>query len=187
MSGKRKNFGKQTWLLPQPVLIVGTYDADGKPDAMNAAWGGVYDADTVMLCLGSHKTTENIKRQKAFTVSFGDVKHLVASDYVGIVSANEQPDKMAKAGFHTVKSGYVNAPVIEELPVTLECRLVKFNEDGNVIGEIVNVSADESVLGADGKIDSDKLELITFDPVHAAYRKVGEKVGNAFSDGNKLK
>lgn len=183
----RKDFGKQTWVLPQPVLIVGTYDKDGKADVMNAAWGGVYDTDTVMLCLGEHRTTDNIREQMAFTVSFGDVKNLVACDYVGIVSANADPDKMKKSGFTTVKSSHVNAPIINELPVTLECKLVKFNEDGIVVGEIVNVCADESVLGADGKIDSDRLNLITFDPVHAAYRKVGEKVGNAFSDGKKLK
>ena len=183
----RKDFGKQTWALPQLVLIVGTYDKDGKADAMNAAWGGVYDTDTVMLCLGEHKTTDNIREQKAFTVSFGDVKNLVASDYVGIVSANDDPDKMKKSGFTTIKSEHVNAPIICELPVTLECKLIKFNEDGIVVGEIVNVCADESVLGANGKIDTDKLDLITFDPIHAAYRRVGEKVGNAFSDGLKLK
>ena len=183
----RKNFGKQTWLLPQVVLIVGTYDKAGNADAMNAAWGGVYDTDTVMLCLGEHKTTENIREQKAFTVSFGDVKNLVASDYVGIVSANDDPDKMKKSGFTTVKSEHVNAPIINELPVTLECRLVKFNEDGIVVGEIVNVCADERVLGADGKIDTDKLDLITFDPIRASYRRVGEEVGNAFADGEKLK
>lgn len=183
----RKDFGKQTWVLPQLVLIVGTYDKNGKADAMNAAWGGVYDTDTVMLCLGEHKTTDNIMEQKAFTVSFGDVKNLVASDYVGIVSANDDPDKMKKSGFTTTKSEHVNAPIINELPVTLECKLIKFNEDGIVVGEIVNVCADESVLGANGKIDTDKLDLITFDPIHAAYRRVGEKVGNAFSDGTKLK
>ena len=184
----RKDFGKQTWVLPQLVLIVGTYDRDGNADIMNAAWGGVYDANTVMLCLDeSHKTTKNIAENKAFTVSFGDVKNLAACDYVGIVSANSEPDKVKKSGFTTVKSNRVNAPVINELPVALECRLIKFNEDGIVVGEIVNVCADESVLGADGKIDLDKLDLITFDPVHATYRRVGEKVGNAFSDGNKIK
>ena len=183
----RKNFGKQTWVLPQPVLIVGTYDKGGKADAMNAAWGGVYDENQVVICLGEHTTTRNIREQRAFTVSFGDKKHLLASDYVGIVSADDEPKKMEKAGLHTVKAEKVNAPVIEEFPVTLECKLIKFNEDGNVIGEIVNVSADESVLGAGGKIDWDKLGLIVFDPIHAAYREIGQKVGNAFSDGKKLK
>ena len=184
----RKDFGKQTWVLPQVVLIIGTYDKDGKADIMNAAWGGVYDANTVMLCLDEdHKTTKNIRENKAFTVSFGDVKNLAACDYVGIVSANDEPDKLKKSGFTTFKSNHVNAPIINELPVALECKLIKFNEDGIVVGEIVNVCADESVLGADGKIDSDKLDLITFDPIHASYRRVGEKVGNAFSDGKKLK
>lgn len=183
----RKNFGKKTWVMPQPVLIVATYDKDGNADAMNAAWGGVYDTDEIMLCLGEHRTTDNIRAMGAFTVSFGDEEHLLASDYVGIVSANDVPDKMKKAGFTTTKSAFVNAPVIDQLPVALECRLKKFNEDGVVVGEIVNVCAEERVLGSDGKIDTGKLGLITFDPVHAAYRKLGEKVGNAFSDGNKLK
>lgn len=183
----RKNFGTKTWVLPQPVLIIGTYDKNGEADAMNAAWGGVYDTNQVMVCLGEHKTTDNIREQKAFTVSFGDVKNLIASDYVGIVSANDTPNKLQKAGWHTQKSTFVNAPIIEELPVTLECKLIKFNEDGIVIGEIVNVSAEQSALGEDGKIDLDKLDLIIYDPTRTAYRKIGEKVGNAFSDGNKLK
>ena len=182
----RKDFGKKTWVLPQLVLIVGSYDKAGNPDVMNAAWGGVYDENTIMICLGEHRTTDNIREQKAFTVSFGDVKNLVACDYVGIVSANDDPDKMKKSGFTTVKSAHVNAPIIQELPVALECKLVKFNEDGVVVGEIVNICAEESVLGADGKIDLDKLDLITYDPIHTAYRRVGEKVGAAFSDGKKL-
>ena len=183
----RKNFGKQSWVLPQPVLILATYDKTGKPNAMNAAWGGMYDDNQIIICLGSHRTTENIKEQKAFTVSFGDVKNLAAADYVGIVSADDEPDKMKKAGFTCVKSERVNAPVIEQFPVTLECNLVKFTEDGDVVGDIVNVSAEDSVLDAKGRIDLGKLDLIIFDPVCAAYRKVGEKVGNAFSDGKKLK
>lgn len=183
----RKNFGVKSWVYPQPVLIVGTYDADGKPDAMNAAWGGQYSANQVMLCLGKHKTTENIKLKKAFTVSFATASQVIASDYVGIVSASDTPDKMEKSGFTTVKSELVDAPIINELPLTLECRLVKFNEDGNVIGEIVNVSADESILDKDGNVDSAKLDAIIFDPANAAYLKLGEKVGNAFKDGAKLK
>ena len=182
----RKNFGKQSWVLPQPVLIIATYDKSGKPNAMNAAWGGMYDDNKIGICLGAHTTTENIKSSKAFTISFGDIRTVAASDYVGIVAAADEPDKMKKAGFTTVKSERVNAPIIEQFPVTLECNLVRINEDGYVVGDIVNVSAEESVLGADGKIDWDKLGLIVFDPVHAAYRKVGEKVGNAFSDGKKL-
>ena len=180
----RKNFGKQTWLYPLPVLIVGTYDKDGKPNAMNAAWGGIYDTNQIMLCLSDdHKTTKNIRKTGAFTVSVADAAHAVAADYVGIASGNDVADKMERAGFHTAKSEFVNAPVIDELPVTLECRLVKFNEDGIVVGDIVNVSAAERVLDADGNIDPAKVEAITFDPVRNTYIKLGETVGCAFSDG----
>ena len=164
-----------------PVLIIGTYDENGTPNAMNAAWGGIYDTNQVMVCLADdHKTTENIKKTGAFTVSFATVKTVAACDYVGIVSANDVPDKFVKAGFHAVKSEYVNAPIIEELPVTVECKLMKFNEDGICIGEIVNVSADESVLDGNGKVDAKKLDPIIYDSVTHAYRSFGEKVGQAF-------
>ena len=119
--------------------------------------------------------------------SIADTKHVVEADYVGIVSGNKVPDKVAKAGLTTTKSAFVNAPIINEFPMTVECKLLKFNEDGICIGEIVNVSADEAVLGEDGQIAPEKLEAITYDPVHHTYIKLGEKVGNAFSDGKKLK
>lgn len=184
----RKNFGVKPWMYPLPVLIIGTYDENGKADAMNAAWGGMYDADKVVLCLSEgHKTTQNIKAAGAFTISFATASQVIASDYVGIASANDTADKMERAGFHTVKSTFVNAPVIEELPMTLECKFVKTTEEGNLIGEIVNVSADSNILDADGQIDAEKLMPIAFDPVQNAYRKLGEKVGSAFSDGNRLK
>lgn len=184
----RKNFGAKTWMYPLPVLIVGSYDENGKADAMNAAWGGIYEANQVILCLSAgHKTTKNIKVKGAFTVSFADAAHTAACDYVGIASDNNTPDKMEKAGFHTVKSEFVDAPIIKELPMTLECKLIKVGEDGHIIGEIVNVSADDSILGDDGLVDTAKLQALTFDPVHNAYLMLGEKVGNAFSDGNTLK
>lgn len=183
----RKNFGKKPWIFPLPVLIIGTYSEDGKADAMNAAWGGIYDVNQVILCLSEgHKTTKNIKIKGAFTISFADVDHMVAADYVGIVSANDVQDKLERAGFHTTRSEYVDAPIIEELPMTLECKLVKVNEDGNIIGEIVNVSAEESVLDENGAIDPAKLQVISFDPVHNDYLRLGEKVGNAFCDGAAL-
>ncbi|MGN0411888.1 MAG: flavin reductase family protein [Lachnospiraceae bacterium] len=183
----RKNFGKKTWFYPLPVLIIGSYDENGKADAMNAAWGGIYDSDKVVLCLSeNHKTTQNIKKRGAFTVSFADASHVVEADYVGLVSANEVEDKLERAGFHTTKSEFVDAPLIDELPMTLECKLIKVNEDGNIIGEIVNVNADDSVLGEDGIIDATKLQAISYDPVHNTYVKMGEKVGNAFSDGANL-
>lgn len=184
----RKNFGQNTWFYPLPVLIIGSYDENGKADAMNAAWGGIYDRNHIILCLSEgHKTTQNIKSKGAFTVSFADAAHVIEADYVGLVSANNVNNKLEKAGFHTTPSQFVDAPVIDELPMTLECRLVKVNGDGNLIGEIVNISAQESILGEDGKIDPAKLQAISFDPVHNTYLKLGEKVGNAFKDGAALK
>lgn len=183
----RKNFGKKTWFYPLPVLIIGSYDENGKADAMNAAWGGIYDSDKVVLCLSeNHKTTQNIKKRGAFTISFADAAHVVEADYVGLVTANEVEDKLEHAGFHTTKSEFVDAPLIDELPMTLECKLIKVNEDGNIIGEIVNVNADDSVLGEDSMIDATKLQAISYDPVHNTYVKMGEKVGSAFSDGVNL-
>ena len=171
-----------------PVLIVGTYDENGNPNAMNAAWGGIYDTNQVMVCLADeHKTTENIKNTGAFTVSFATTKTVVASDYVGIVSANDVPDKFRRAGFHSVKSEYVNAPIIEELPMTLECKLIKFNEDGICIGEIVNISAEEGILDEKGRIDAKKLDPIIYDSSTHAYWSFGERVGQAFSDGKRIK
>ena len=157
----RKNFGSKPAIYPMPVLIVGTYDENGTPNAMNAAWGGIYDTNQVMVCLADdHKTTENIKKTGAFTVSFATVGTVVPCDYVGIVSGNDVPDKFEKAGFHAAKSETVNAPIISELPMALECKLLKFNEDGICIGEIVNVSADESILDENGRIDAKKLDPI---------------------------
>ena len=155
---------------------------------MNAAWGGIYDTDTVMVCLSDdHKTTENIKNSGAFTVSFATAKTVVPCDYVGIVSANDIPNKFERAGFHAVKGEFVNAPIIEELPMSVECELIKFNEDGICIGKIVNVSADESILGSDGKVDAKLLDPIIYDSVTHAYWSFGEKVGRAFFDGKKIK
>ena len=183
----RKDFGAKPLMYPLPVLIVGTYDEDGNADAMNAAWGGIYSGNQVVLCLSAgHKTTKNIRAKGAFTVSFATAEQVVTCDYVGMASANNTPDKMEKAGFHTTKSAHVDAPLIDELPMAMECRLVKFNEDGNVVGEIVNVSADESIL-TDGKVDPQKLRPITYDPVNNDYLVLGEKVGNAFQDGGALK
>lgn len=170
-----------------PVLIVGTYDEMGEPNAMNAAWGGIYDTGLVMVCLDdAHKTTDNIKKIGAFTVSFATADTVTSCDYVGLVSANDEPDKMAKAGFHTHIGEFVNAPIIDELPVTLECELLKFNEDGICIGKIINVSADECVLCDDGKIDVKRLNPIIYDSASHSYWSFGERVGKAFSDGKKL-
>ncbi|MBQ4511037.1 MAG: flavin reductase family protein [Clostridia bacterium] len=184
----RKNFGQKTWLYPMPVLIVGTYDENGVPNAMNASWGGIYDTNLVMVCLADdHKTTENIKKTEAFTLSFATVDTVAPCDYVGIVSANDEPNKFAKASFHATKSEFVNAPLIDELKMTVECKLLKFNEDGICIGEIVNISADEEILDENGKIDAKKLNPIIYDSVTHAYWSFGEKVGKAFSDGKSIR
>ena len=184
----RKNFGSKSWLYPMPVLIVAAYDADGKANAMNAAWGGIFTDEHLGICISEgHKTTKNILSTRAFTVSMATVEQIAACDYVGIVSGNREADKFAKAGFHATKSEHVNAPIIDELPMTVECKLLKFNEDGICIGEIVNISADESILDENGKVDAKKLEPIMYDSVTHAYWSLGEKVGQAFSDGKKIK
>lgn len=184
----RKNFGTKPWFFPLPVLIVGTYDENGNPDAMNAAWGGLYDSNRVVLCLSAgHKTTQNIKAKGAFTVSFADAEHVISADYVGLVSANSDLEKLKKSGFHTSKSNFVDAPLMNELPVTLECKFLKESEDGNIIGQIVNVSIDEQVLDGNGKLDMSKFHPISFEPANNGYHVLGERVGNAFCDGRKLR
>ena len=180
----RKDFGVKTWMYPMPVLIIGTYDKDGNPNAMNAAWGIITDFDEISISMSEHKTTENLKDNPYFTVSMATRDQVLAADYVGIVSGNKVPDKFARAGFHAVKSAHVNAPLIEELPMALECKVRSF-ENGILIGEIVNVCAEEAVL-TDGKIDPAKLQPICYDPVNNQYLSLGEKVGNAFSDGKKV-
>ena len=185
----RKNFGAKPLTYPQPVYIIATYGEDGTPDAMNAAWGGISEENEISFCLSAgHKTVKNILSRKAFTVSMAEVSQIVACDYVGITSGNNTPDKFAKAGFHTVKSEFVDAPLIDELSVAVECRLKDYNPETCILrGEIVNVSVDERVLDGNGKVDPAKVSPVIFDPFNNIYLKVGEKVGNAFSDGRKLK
>ena len=181
----RVDFGSKPWLLPMPVLIIGTYDENGVPNAMNAAWGMVSDFKEVTISLGSHKTTENLEKNGDFTVSMATEAMMTACDYVGIVSGTNVPDKFEKAGFHATKSNHVNAPLIDELPMALECRMKSYTDD-ILEADIINVTADESVL-TDGKIDLKKLRPIAFDPVNNTYVVMGEVVGNAFSDGMRLK
>lgn len=185
----RKNFGAKPWTYPQPVFIVATYDEQGNPDAMNAAWGGIDFDDRINLCLSAgHKTVKNLLVTKAFTVSMGTAGQVIPCDYVGIVSGNKVANKFAKAGFHATKSEFVNAPLIDELPMAVECELVSYDsETCHLVGRIVNVSADETILDEKGKIDPAKLRPIIFDPVHNDYLVIGEKVGNAFKDGAALR
>ena len=174
---------------PMPVYIIATYGADGTPDAMNAAWGGISESQEISICISEdHKTTENILTRKAFTVSMATAEQLVACDYVGIVSGNKVPDKFAKAGFHAIKSEFVDAPLIDELPMALECELLSYDEETcRLVGRIVNVCVDESVLGENGKVDVSKLQPIAYDPMNHHYLVLGEKVGQAFHDGMVLK
>jgi flavin reductase (DIM6/NTAB) family NADH-FMN oxidoreductase RutF len=185
----RKNFGSKTWLYPMPVLIVAAYDENGKPNVMNAAWGGIYSDNMVGICLSEgHKTTQNILKTKAFTVSVGTADQLTACDYVGLVSGNKEPDKFTKAGFHATKSEFVNAPIIDELPMALECELVSYDMESNfMVGKIVNVSADERIVDEGGKINVARLQPVIYDPCNHDYLAIGNNVGKAFSEGNKLK
>ena len=183
----RKNFGAQPILYPQPVFIIGSYDENGTPDAMNAAWGGLSEANELSICLSpEHKTVHNILARNAFTVSMGTVDTLIACDYVGLVSGNDVADKVDKAGFHAVKSAFVDAPLFQELPMAVECRLIRYDPNTcRMVGEIVNVCAEEGIL-TDGKIDPMKPRPITYDGMNRAYYALGEKVGNAFQDGGAL-
>lgn len=184
----KKNLEPNPYLFPMPVLIIGTYFEDGTPDAMNAAWGTICDFHSVALYLSpSHKTVENIKNRRAFTVAIADEKHVIPCDFVGIVSANTDKNKMKKSGLTTTKSQTVDAPVIEELPLTLECQLDYIDEKSEcVYGKIVNILADESVF-TDGVIDVNKLNPISYDPASGGYYTMGKKVGTAFHDGKVLK
>lgn len=184
----RKNFGVKAAVYPQPVFIIGTYDENGVPNAMNAAWGGISESNELSICLSEeHKTVKNILNRGAFTVSMATADTVVECDYVGLVSANDVPKKLERAGFHVTKSEFVDAPIIDELPMAIECKFKSYDaESCRMVGEIINVCADESVL-TDGKVDPQKLRPITYDSMNHAYIVLGEKVGNAFKDGLKLK
>lgn len=185
----RKSLQPKPYLYPLPVLIIGTYDENGLPNAMNAAWGTVCDMNQVAIFLSAtHKTTKNILLKQAFTVSMADVKNVVEADYVGVVSGNTNPDKLEKINWTILKSEVVDAPIFNELPLTLECKLVSYNEETEcVVGEIINVSVDEDILDENNKIDLGKFKPISYDTSNHAYVTLGEKVGNAFKDGLKLK
>ena len=185
----RKNFGPNPYCYPQPVFILAAYGPDGTPNCMNAAWGGISDDHEVSLCISAgHKTTANILHSKAFTISMATADRLAACDYVGIVSGKRVPDKFARASFHATRSEFVDAPLIDELPMAMECELVSYDpESCRMVGRIVNICADESVLNENGRVDPARLRPITFDPMNNTYVVLGETVGHAFKDGGKLK
>ena len=186
----RKSIGVKPAIFPMPVLIVAAYDKNGVPNAMNAAWGTACDGDKILLVLSEdHKTTKNIRETKAFTVSLADRDNIVAADYFGIASGNDTPDKIAKSGCHVEKSAKVNAPIITEFPLTIECELAEITETENlyaVIGKIVDVTVDEKVLTENGKVDITKLNALTFDQFGYGYYVTGENVGRAWNAGKEL-
>lgn len=187
---ERTNMGAKLYVTPQPALMIATYDADGTPDVMMAAWGGQYDNNQVCFSLSKHKTTDNLRLNKAFTLSYADARTVVESDYFGIVSGNDVKDKVAKAGFTVTKSQNVNAPIINEYPLTMECRVVEMRDDEEggawVVGEIVNAIADPSIL-TDGKIDIKKLNPVAWDASSFNYMTLGDSVGTAWNSGMVLK
>ncbi len=186
----RKDIKTTEGIFPMPVLMIATYNDDGTIDVMNAAWGTMLERDHVVLNLTeSHKSVKNIKKRKAFTVSIADAKHVVEADYFGVVSANTYKNKFEKSGLTATKSQNVDAPIINEFPICLECEFIEYQDDEygcGVIGKVVNVSVDERVM-KEGKVDIDLVEAIAFDPYTHGYYKVGTRVGNAFKDGLKLK
>ena len=182
----RKNFGPAHALMttPQPCVMIATWDKDHTPDVMMAAWAGQYDHNQIVVSMSKHKTTENIELTGAFTVSFADVRTVAESDYLGIPSGSKVPDKVAKVGFTVSPSPNVDAPIIDQYPLTLECKVVSW-KDGILVGEVVNMSADECIL-TDGKVDLGKLQPIVFDAAALTYRALGEVVGQAWGAGKKF-
>ena len=186
----RKNIKTTEAIFPMPVLMIATYNEDGSIDVMNAAWGTMLSRNQVILNLTeTHKTVKNIKERKAFTVSIADSKHVVEADYFGVVSGNNTPNKFENSGLTAIKSKIVDAPIINEFPICLECEFIEYQDDeygAGVIGKVVNVTADESVMN-ENMVDISKVNAIAFDPYTHGYYKVGERVGDAFKDGMQLK
>lgn len=173
-------------IFPMPVLMIGTYNEDGTVDVMNAAWGMAQSMNQLKLCLTeSHKTVKNMKRTMACTVALGTKELVSESDYLGMASGNTVADKFERTGLHSVKSEKVNAPIIEEYPICMECKVIGFEEDGTLV-EVVGVQAEEKYLNEDGTIRLNEIGIISYDPYGHGYYVVGDKVGTAFSDGKKF-
>lgn len=185
----RKNISTTEAIFPMPVLMIATYNEDGSVNVMNAAWGMMKDRDEIVLNLTeSHKTVKNIKERKAFTVSIANSDHVKEADYFGVVSGNNEANKFAKSGLSATKSERVDAPIINEFPICMECEFIEYQDDKygcGVIGKVVNVSADESVMNGDN-VDISLVNAIAFDPYTHGYYEIGKRVGNAFKDGLQL-
>lgn len=185
----RKNFGAKTYVFPMPVFVIGTYNDDGTPNAMTASWGGISGDKEISVCVSpSHRTAENIISRRAFSVSVADTENVAQADFVGIVSATKESGKMSKTGWTVIKSECVDAPLFDKLPFTLECRVKSYDAEAHkLVGEIINMSADESILDENGTIDLEKFRPITYVSPHHTYRVLGDVVGKAYGEGNKLK
>ena len=186
----RKKLNITDGIFPMPVLMVATYNDDGSINVMNAAWGTMQERSIIALNLTeTHKTVKNIKARGAFTVSIADAAHVLEADYFGVASGNKVPHKLEKTGLTASKAETVDAPVINEFPICLECEFIEYQDNKygcGVIGKVVNVTADESVM-PNGKLDMSLVNAIAFDPYTHGYYKVSERVGEAFKDGLKLK
>ena len=186
----KKEFGVKPYLFPMPVLMIATYDKDGKVDVMNMAYGGICTGKSVALNINkAHKTSANIKEKMAFTIGFADEEHMAEADFLGIASGNNMDDKFERSGLTAIKSNKVDAPIIQEWPISLECKVAELQKtvfDGfRVLGEIVGTLVDEKVLDQNGEVDPKKLNAIAFDPFKHGYYKMGEEVGKAFDIGKK--
>lgn len=185
----KKDLGVVPAICPLPVLMIGTYDENGVPDVMNAAWGTMCGMDKVAVCLGSHKTTDNIAQTGAFTVALADAQHVREADFFGIASGRKTPDKFSRSGMTAAKSARVNAPIVEEFPLTMECTLLEEVRTQSLhmfVGRIVNVVADEAVLDENGKVDAAKLGAIAFEQFSSGYRTLGDRIAGAWDVGAPL-
>ncbi|MCO6026519.1 flavin reductase family protein [Prevotella cerevisiae] len=187
----KKNLGAKMFFTPLPVLVIGTYNSAGIPDAMNVAWAGQCGPKAVALNIGSHQTTENLKLKKCFTLAYANRDNEAQADFVGLVSGRKDKDKIKETGWKTSKSSRIDAPVFEDFPLTLECRVTEMKEvsesEFRVVGEVINMIADQHILNEKGQIDIDRLQPILLDDTAGVYRIVGEKVGSAFHDGKQFK
>ena len=185
----RRNFGAKPLLNPKPVLVVGTYNEDGTANAMVAAWGGVAGSDRVTVCISTrHKTAENLMRNGHFTLSVATADRVAQVDYLGLVSGHEAGGKLEQVGFHTTKSEFVDAPLIDELPFALECEMISWDHDSHLLlARVVNICAEERVLDEEGRVDMRKLNPIVYDSIKRDYFVLGDKVGDAYGEGNRLR
>ena len=175
-------------IYPMPVILIATYNDDGSVDVMNAAWGCAYDTNQIELNISdSHRTTENIKKRKSFTISLANVDNMIPSDYVGLVSAKDVKDKFEKTKWKSHKSEIVDAPILDDLPYSMECTLERFKEDYGIIGNVKQVLVDDKYLDEKGHVDLEKMQIICYDPFNHGYHVVGKKVGQAFFEGRKIK